>query len=80
MVSTSVAKVTVPREWSATRRGGPGLFAVGGAFGGAARRVGAGRALSAFGVAIAGHEALFAVVGDAFLTQAMVASGKPRIW
>ena len=44
-----------------------GLLAVGGAFGGAAGGVGAGGALPAFGVAVAGHEPLVAVVGDALL-------------
>ena len=40
-----------------------GLFAVGGAFGGTAGGVGAGGALPAFGVAVAGHEPGVAVVG-----------------
>ena len=41
-----------------------GFFAVGGAFGGAAGGVGAGGALPAFGVAVAGDEPGVAVVGD----------------
>ena len=44
-----------------------GLLAVGGALGGAAGGEGAGGALPAFGVAVAGHEPLVAVVGDAWL-------------
>ena len=41
-----------------------GLFAVGGAFGGSAGGVGAGGALPAFGVAVAGDEPGVAFVGD----------------
>ena len=41
-----------------------GFLAVGGAFGGAPGGVGAGGALPAFGVAVAGHEPFVAVVGD----------------
>ena len=44
-----------------------GFLAVGGAFGGAPGGEGAGGALPAFGVAVAGDESFVAVVGDAFL-------------
>jgi hypothetical protein len=47
-----------------------GLLAVGCPFGCAATGVGAGGGLSAFGVAVAGHEAFVAVVGDADLIHA----------
>ena len=51
-----------------------GLFAVGGAFGGPAGGVGAGGALSAFGVAVAGDVPGVAVVGDPGLAPRLAAS------
>ena len=57
-----------------------GELPVGGAFGGPPGGVGAGGALPAFGVAVAGHEPFVAVVGDPDLDPRHGASREARKW